>query len=94
MLLYWCMTAFVNAAKEIVDQILGTYSNIFIWKFTVLALKAAPLIIGPERMYVYIYTPEILTCCSHVSLSRAVPKMLPRAAAFTGRECSRLRAAH
>ena len=51
MLLYWCMTAFVNAGKEIVDQILGTYSNIFIWKFTVLALRAAPLVIGPERMY-------------------------------------------
>jgi hypothetical protein len=57
MLLYWCMTAFVNAAKEIVDQILGTYSNIFIWKFTVLTLKAAPLIIGPERMYSYIIKP-------------------------------------
>jgi hypothetical protein len=32
MLLYWCMTAFVNSGKEMADQILGTYSNVFIWK--------------------------------------------------------------
>jgi len=57
MLLYWCMTAFVNAGKEVVDQVLGTYSNVFLWKLTVLVLRAAPLIIGPERMYAHIIKP-------------------------------------
>jgi len=57
MLLYWCMTAFVNSGKEMADQILGTYSNVYLWKLTVLVLKATPLIIGPERMYTHIIKP-------------------------------------
>lgn len=51
MLLYWCTTAFVNAAKEFADQLLGSYANFAVWKLCVLALKAAPLLIGPDRMY-------------------------------------------
>jgi hypothetical protein len=57
MLLYWCITAFVSSLKEVVDQVLGTYSNFFIWKMTVLALKAAPLIIGPEKLYSLVVRP-------------------------------------
>lgn len=57
MLLYWCITAFIASAKEVVDQIFGTYSNFFLWKLTVLGLKVAPLIVGPERMYNLIVKP-------------------------------------
>jgi hypothetical protein len=57
MLLYWCVTAFINSGKEMVDQVMGTYSNFVLWKLTVLALKAAPLIIGPDRLYNLIVQP-------------------------------------
>lgn len=57
MLLYWAVTAAVASAKEIVDGILGTYANLYVWQMTVLALKAAPLIIGPERMYAHVVKP-------------------------------------
>lgn len=57
MLLYWCIIAFVGAVKEFTDQLLGTYANFFIWKFAILGLKAAPLILGPDRLYNSIVKP-------------------------------------
>lgn len=57
MLLYWCITAFVGSLKEGVDTMFGSYANFFVWKLAVFALKAAPLIIGPERLYAMIVRP-------------------------------------
>jgi hypothetical protein len=57
MLLYWCITAFVSAIKEFADQLLGNYANFIVWKLLVLTLKAAPLLIGPDRMYAALVKP-------------------------------------
>jgi len=57
MLLYWTITAFVNSIKEFADQLLGTYANFIVWKLMILTLKAAPLIIGPDRLYDAIVKP-------------------------------------
>lgn len=57
MLAYWCVTAIINAMKEICDEMLGKYSNYFLWKTMIITIKVLPIIVGPDRMYHYLIRP-------------------------------------
>lgn len=57
MLVYWCIQGAVNALKEFLDPVLGTFSSFFVWKLFILGLKLAPLAAGPDRLYDLLVKP-------------------------------------
>jgi len=57
MLVYWCIFGVVTSMKEFADEIMGKWSNFFVWKISVTVLRLVPLIMGPDRLYHILVAP-------------------------------------
>ncbi len=51
MLAYWSAMTLLNALKDVTDELVGTYVNVTVHHLVVAALKLAPLLLGPDKIY-------------------------------------------
>ena len=51
MLAYWAAMTLINALKDITDELVLNYLNVSLHHLIVAALKLAPLVLGPDKIY-------------------------------------------
>jgi len=51
MLAYWSAVTLINALKDITDELVLNYINVTLHHLIVAALKLAPLVLGPDKIY-------------------------------------------
>ena len=51
MLAYWSAMTLINALKDVTDELVLNYLNVTLHHLIVAALKLAPLVLGPDKIY-------------------------------------------